>query len=76
MKDNLKPKGKIENEWCRYCPYQRFTKILIRSCLKVWRCGHIHYPKLTDDYMNSGDFCENTTCLVEDFNGKWKIISI
>jgi len=24
--------------------------------------------------MNSGDFCENSTCLVEDFNGKWHII--
>ena len=30
--------------------------------------------KLESDYMNSGDFCENTTCLVEDFQGKWYII--
>jgi len=37
-------------------------------------CGHIHQPKLEIDYMNSGDFCENSTCLVEDFNGKWHII--
>ena len=34
-------------------------------------CGHIHQPTLKDDYMNSGDFCENSTCLVEDFDGKW-----
>jgi len=39
-------------------------------------CGHIHQPKLTEDYMNSGDFCENSTCLVEDFNGKWSIINM
>ena len=39
-------------------------------------CGHIHQPKLTEDYMNSGDFCENATCLVEDFNGKWLIINM
>jgi UDP-2,3-diacylglucosamine pyrophosphatase LpxH len=39
-------------------------------------CGHIHHPKLSDDYMNSGDFCENSTCLVEDFNGNWSIITI
>jgi UDP-2,3-diacylglucosamine pyrophosphatase LpxH len=39
-------------------------------------CGHIHHPKITDDYMNSGDFCENSTCLVEDFNGEWKILEI
>jgi UDP-2,3-diacylglucosamine pyrophosphatase LpxH len=39
-------------------------------------CGHIHHPKIENDYMNSGDFCENSTCLVEDYNGVWKIISI
>jgi len=39
-------------------------------------CGHIHQPKLDKDYMNSGDFCENSTCLVEDFNGEWFIIDI
>ena len=39
-------------------------------------CGHIHHPKLENDYMNSGDFCENSTCLVEDYDGKWSIIII
>lgn len=39
-------------------------------------CGHIHQPKLTENYMNSGDFCENSTCLVEDFDGNWQIIEI
>jgi outer membrane protein assembly factor BamB len=27
-------------------------------------------------YGYSGDFCENSTCLVEDFNGEWKILEI
>jgi len=39
-------------------------------------CGHIHQPKLEVDYMNSGDFCENSTCLVEDKKGNWKILEI
>jgi UDP-2,3-diacylglucosamine pyrophosphatase LpxH len=39
-------------------------------------CGHIHHPKIENNYMNSGDFCENSTCLVEDYNGVWKIITI
>lgn len=39
-------------------------------------CGHIHHPKLENDYMNSGDFCENSTCLVEDYNGEWKIVVV
>lgn len=39
-------------------------------------CGHIHKPKISENYMNSGDFCENSTCLVEDFKGQWYIIEI
>lgn len=39
-------------------------------------CGHIHQPKLENEYMNSGDFCENSTCLVEDKKGIWKILEI
>ena len=39
-------------------------------------CGHIHHPKLDNEYMNSGDFCENSTCLVEDYDGKWSIIKL
>lgn len=39
-------------------------------------CGHIHYPKLDNDYMNSGDFCENSTCLVEDHDGNWFIVNV
>ena len=39
-------------------------------------CGHIHNPKIDEVYMNSGDFCENSTCLVEDYNGDWKIINV
>jgi len=35
IRGDLKPKGKIENEWCRYCPYQRLTKVLVRSNLKI-----------------------------------------
>ena len=39
-------------------------------------CGHIHQPKLEQDYMNSGDFCENATCLVENYEGEWSIIKL
>lgn len=39
-------------------------------------CGHIHHPKIRKNYMNSGDFCENSTCLVENYEGIWEIIEI
>ena len=39
-------------------------------------CGHVHQPKISENYMNSGDFCENSTCLVEDFDGNWFLIEV
>ena len=51
-------------------------KLTIQQGFDVAVCGHIHQPKLENDYMNSGDFCENSTCLVEDFEKHTYIDSI
>ncbi len=41
-------------------------------------CGHIHHPSITQykdiKYMNSGDWVESLTALVEDYEGNWRII--
>ncbi|MFT5884924.1 MAG: UDP-2,3-diacylglucosamine pyrophosphatase LpxH [Arcticibacterium sp.] len=41
-------------------------------------CGHIHQPAIKEingiAYMNSGDWVENKSALVEDFNGNWEIV--
>jgi UDP-2,3-diacylglucosamine pyrophosphatase LpxH len=41
-------------------------------------CGHIHHPAITQYsdilYLNSGDWVESLTALVEDYKGRWKII--
>jgi UDP-2,3-diacylglucosamine pyrophosphatase LpxH len=41
-------------------------------------CGHIHKAELRDidgvKYMNSGDWVESNTALVEDLDGNWEII--
>ncbi|MFC0185379.1 UDP-2,3-diacylglucosamine pyrophosphatase LpxH [Pseudarcicella hirudinis] len=41
-------------------------------------CGHIHKPVIKDidgiTYMNSGDWVESLSALVEDFSGKWSLI--
>lgn len=48
-----------------------------RSCHGVI-CGHIHHPAITkyDElvYMNSGDWVESLSALVEDFDNSWKIV--
>jgi predicted phosphodiesterase len=42
-------------------------------------CGHIHQPALKEMdgvlYMNSGDWVESLTALVETLEGEWKIVS-
>jgi UDP-2,3-diacylglucosamine pyrophosphatase LpxH len=41
-------------------------------------CGHIHQPAITQYcdvlYLNSGDWVESLSALVEDFKEEWKII--
>jgi UDP-2,3-diacylglucosamine pyrophosphatase LpxH len=41
-------------------------------------CGHIHHPAITTYnnmlYMNSGDWLESLSALVEDEEGNWNII--
>ncbi len=41
-------------------------------------CGHIHQPVVKTingiEYLNSGDWVESLTALVEDFEGHWKIV--
>ena len=43
-------------------------------------CGHIHQPEIRDvgglTYMNCGDWVENCTALVEDFDGKFHLIKM
>lgn len=41
-------------------------------------CGHIHQPAIRDIdgilYLNSGDWVESLSALVEDYNGNWELI--
>ncbi|EJW92458.1 metallophosphoesterase, partial [gut metagenome] len=41
-------------------------------------CGHIHYPENRDidgiHYLNSGDWVESMSALVETFDGQWSIV--
>ncbi|NBC82986.1 MAG: UDP-2,3-diacylglucosamine diphosphatase [Bacteroidetes bacterium] len=41
-------------------------------------CGHIHHPSIVNcngiEYLNSGDWVETLSALVEDEDGNWKIV--
>jgi UDP-2,3-diacylglucosamine pyrophosphatase LpxH len=36
-------------------------------------CGHIHQVEIRENYMNSGDWCENCTALVESEEKGWEV---
>lgn len=42
-------------------------------------CGHIHHPSINNMkgvmYLNSGDWVESLSALVEDMEGRWKIVN-
>ena len=41
-------------------------------------CGHIHQPAMKEiegiTYLNSGDWIESLTALIEDMNGEWSLV--
>jgi UDP-2,3-diacylglucosamine pyrophosphatase LpxH len=49
----------------------------IRKCDGII-CGHIHHPALKKigniEYMNSGDWVETLSALVETYEGMWEIV--
>lgn len=57
---------------------QLATMARIKKCDGII-CGHIHQPALKEIegvmYMNSGDWVESLTALVETLDGEWKIVS-
>ena len=50
-------------------------KVAKQNKCDVAICGHIHKAEIKQEYMNSGDWCESCTALVEDSNGVWTIIN-
>lgn len=73
IKDNTKHAVKyvlnFEELMSDYCNSKGYAGII---------CGHIHKPeiKMVGDisYMNTGDFVENCSALVEHHDGRWEII--
>jgi UDP-2,3-diacylglucosamine pyrophosphatase LpxH len=73
MKDNVKAAtsfiGKFEVYLINYAKNGGYDGVI---------CGHIHQPdiKLINDiiYMNSGDWVENMSALVENHDGTFEIV--
>jgi UDP-2,3-diacylglucosamine pyrophosphatase LpxH len=59
----------FEDTLSEYCKSKGYDGVI---------CGHIHTPEIKEingvSYMNSGDWVESCTALVETVEGEWKII--
>jgi UDP-2,3-diacylglucosamine pyrophosphatase LpxH len=57
---------------------EKLTELAIAEKCDGVICGHIHQPAIRQigglTYMNSGDWVESMTALVEDFYGNWQIV--
>jgi len=61
---------KFEENLANYCKKRGFDGVI---------CGHIHHAEIKEIngvmYMNDGDWVESCTALVENWNGKWEIVT-
>ena len=59
----------FENNLTQYCKKRSFDGVI---------CGHIHQPEIKNlnnvIYINTGDWVENCSAIVEHHDGKWEII--
>ena len=74
-----KVKDKVKTKVSSLSNYETQLTELARSkvCQGVI-CGHIHRPEILDmggiEYLNSGDWVESLSALVEDWDGNWKLV--
>lgn len=55
----------VEKALRRYAKFKKYDCII---------CGHTHHPKLTDGFMNTGDWVKNCTALIEHLDGTWELL--
>ncbi len=76
-----KIKHKVKSSVSQLSNFEQNLADLARSkrCQGVI-CGHIHHPeiKMIDgvEYLNSGDWIESLSALVEDHNNNWELIKV
>jgi UDP-2,3-diacylglucosamine pyrophosphatase LpxH len=49
---------------------ERIRKLGHRKVL----CGHIHFPKISDGFMNCGDWTHHCTAIAEHFDGSFELL--
>lgn len=73
------PKSKANKQKLKR--YVRTTGVenILRRRIKIGTydaviCGHTHHPKITETYINTGDWTKNCTAIVENLDGTWELV--
>jgi len=72
------PQSKANNQKLKRYVRANATEKLLRKRLKIGTydaviCGHTHNPKITEAYMNTGDWVKHCTAIVEHYDGTWEL---
>jgi UDP-2,3-diacylglucosamine pyrophosphatase LpxH len=74
-----KVKGKVKGAVSYISDFEnQLVKLAVAKKYNGIICGHIHEPAIKTygeiSYLNSGDWIENMSALVEDFEGNWSVV--
>lgn len=67
-------KNRVKNVISFLTQYKKVSEIKLKekSC-NILLMGHIHTPEINDDYINTGDFCESNSYVVELLDGSLEL---
>jgi UDP-2,3-diacylglucosamine pyrophosphatase LpxH len=70
-------KMKVKNVVKFLTQYRKMSEIKLKEkkC-DILMMGHIHTPEMTDNYINTGDFCESCSYVIEDQEGNLQLLFI
>lgn len=67
-------KRRVKNVISFLSQYKKISamKLKEKNC-DILLMGHIHTPELNDNYINTGDFCESNSYVIENTDGKLEL---
>jgi UDP-2,3-diacylglucosamine pyrophosphatase LpxH len=67
-------KRRVKNVISFLTQYKKISEIKLKEkAADILMMGHIHTPEITENYINTGDFCESNSYVVELLNGELEL---
>jgi UDP-2,3-diacylglucosamine pyrophosphatase LpxH len=67
-------KSKVKNVIKFLTQYRKLSEIKLKETgCDILMMGHIHTPEISENYINTGDFCESCSYVIETLQGKLEL---